>query len=93
MKKATRHLPSLRAPLFTMVASNDNVAAFSYWQGGSYTSYSENGRYSSSYSYDVLGQIRESRASYKLKKNGALSYWHIQFSPQRTRPLFVYTIH
>lgn len=64
-----------------------------YWQGSLYTSYSENGRFRSAHSFDVLGNLRESKASFSLKKTGLLSYWRVQFSPQRGRPLFTYTIH
>mgnify|MGYP003575424413 FL=1 len=63
-----------------------------YWEGLSYTSYSENGRIRSTHSFDVQGQFRETRTSFALKKNGVLSNWRIQVSSQRTRPLFVFIL-
>jgi len=92
--KPMRSWESMRpaAPILTNVI-NGNLASFSYWQGGSYTSYSENGRFRSTHSFDVQGQLRESRASFSLRSKGALSYWRIQLSAQRSRPLFIYTIH
>jgi hypothetical protein len=79
------------APLFTNLPAG-NIPSSTYWEGVSYTSYSENGRFTSTHSFDVQGQLRESRASFSLKKSGVLSKWRVQFSAQRTRPLFVYTI-
>ena len=67
--------------------------AIPYWQGSSYTDFSENGRIKTTVSFDVHGQIRESVSSINLKSTGALSYWRIQISPRRTRPMLVYTIH
>ena len=61
-----------------------------YWEGLSYTSYSENGRIRSTHSFDVQGQFRETRTSFVLMRHGVLSNWRIQFSSQRTRPLFVF---
>lgn len=81
------------SPRFMQVSTNEIQNAYSYWLGAMYTSYSENGRFRTTHMFDVQGQLRESRASYSLKKNGALSYWRVQISPQRTRPLFIYTIH
>jgi hypothetical protein len=82
-----------RAPVFVNIPTNNAFTTTSYWQGASYTSYSENGRFRSTHSFDVQGVLRESRASFSLKKNGALSFWRVQFSPQRSRPHFIYTIH
>jgi hypothetical protein len=64
-----------------------------YWQGSTYTNFSENGRIKSTLSFDSHGQIRESFSSINLRKTGALSYWRIQISPRRAQPVFVYTIH
>jgi hypothetical protein len=90
-------IPPLRwlrtAPRFNQVSTNTMQNAYSYWLGASYTSYSENGRFSATHLWDVQGRLRESRASFSLKKNGALSWWRVQISPQRTRPLVIYTIH
>lgn len=87
--------PNLRwlrnAPVFTNLPMN-NRSSSTYWEGVSYTSYSENGRFRSTHSFDVLGQLRESRASFSLKKSGMLSKWCVQLSAQRSRPLFIYTI-
>lgn len=80
------------APVFTNLPMGANTPAGTYWEGMSYTSYSVNGRFRSTHSFDVQGQLRESRASFSLKKSGILSKWCVQFSAQRTRPLFVYTI-
>src|SRR5690349_14758199 len=74
-----------------MTVSHDNVS--SYWQGSSFTNFSENGRIKSTMSFDIHGQIRESFSSINLKKSGVLSYWRIQFSSRRTHPVIVYTIH
>lgn len=78
------------APRFSTVFGNSS--ALSYWQGVSYTSYSENRRISGIHSFDVQGQLRESRTQFLLKKRGIFSKWSVQFSPQRSRPFFVYTI-
>lgn len=86
--KSIRH-----TPVFVTLPAGNVFTTTSFWQGASYTSYSENGRFRSTHSFDVQGILRESRASFSLKKNGALSYWRVQFSPQRSRPLFIYTIH
>lgn len=64
-----------------------------YWQGTSYTNFSENGRLRSTLMFDIHGQLRESSSSINLKKTGALSYWRIQFSPRRSQPVLVFTIH
>ena len=65
----------------------------SYWQGAGYTSYSENGRIRTTHLFDATGILRETRSSISLKRAGRLSYWRIQYSPQRLRPLIIYTIH
>jgi hypothetical protein len=78
-----------RAP--SIALSQDH--AIPYWQGSSYTYFSENGRIKTTVSFDVHGQLRESFSSINLKSTGALSYWRIQFSPRRTQPMLVYTIH
>lgn len=65
----------------------------SYWQGAGYTSYSENGRIRTTHLFDATGVLRETRSSISLKREGRLSYWRIQYSPQRLRPLIIYTIH
>jgi hypothetical protein len=87
--------PNLRwlmnAPVFTTLPMG-NLSSSAYWQGVSYTSYSENGRFRSTHSFDVQGQLRESRASFSLRKSGVLSKWAVQLSAQRSRPLFTYTI-
>jgi hypothetical protein len=77
---------------FISFPGSDTQSSFSYWMGSSYTSHSENGRFRSTHLFDVLGHLRESRASVSLRKSGPLSYWRIQISPQRHRPLFIYTI-
>jgi hypothetical protein len=64
-----------------------------YWQGASYVNYSENGRLKTTMSFDAQGMLRDSFSSINLKKDGVFSYWRIQISAQRTRPMFVYTIH
>jgi hypothetical protein len=93
MKQLPLNLRWLKcAPVFTNLPMGGNTASSTYWEGVSYTSYSENGRFRSTHSFDVQGQLRETRTSFSLKKNGTLSKWCVQFSPQRTRPLFVYTI-
>ena len=79
--------------VLSFVPAGNSQQSFTYWQGSSYTSYSENGRLRNTYCFDVQGQLRESRTTFSLKKRGVLSYWHIQFSLHRTRPLFIYTIH
>jgi hypothetical protein len=79
-------------PSLVNFQGSDTHASFSYWVGSSYTSYSENGRFSSTHLFDVQGRLRESRASVSLRKSGPLSYWRVQISPQRHRPLFIYTI-
>jgi hypothetical protein len=83
---------SRKAPAFAVIPAF-NQPDVSYWQGSTYTSYSENGRLRSTHSFDVQGQLRETRASFSLKKSGVLSWWRIQFSSQRNRPQFIYTIH
>lgn len=91
MKQLPPNLRWLRnAPVFTTLPMGMSSSA--YWQGVSYTSYSENGRFRSTHSFDVQGQLRESRASFSLRKSGVLSKWAVQLSAQRSRPLFVYTI-
>lgn len=75
----------------SIVLQQDNGLA--YWQGSSYTNFSENGRIKSTMSLDIHGQIRESFSSINLRKSGVLSYWRIQFSPKRASPVLVYTIH
>jgi hypothetical protein len=89
--------PDLRwlkpVPVLTNFQTDQHQPSSHYWQGVTYTSFSENGRFRSTHSFDNQGVLRESRASFSLKKSGALSWWRIQFSPQRSRPLFVYTIH
>jgi hypothetical protein len=80
------------APVFMNLPAGGNTFSSAYWEGVSYTSYSENGRFRNTHSFDVQGQLRESRASYSLKKNGMLSKLRVQFSSQRNRPLFAYTI-
>jgi hypothetical protein len=83
-------------PIFyrkTPVIINSQDNALPYWQGSSYTNFSENGRLKNTLSFDIHGQLRESFSSINLKKSGVLSYWRIQFSPIRTRPMLVYTIH
>jgi hypothetical protein len=80
-------------PMLNTFYGDQPSNAFTYWQGMTYTRYSVNGRFKSTYLFDVQGTLRESRASYSLKKSGILSYWRVQFSPQRTRSLLTYTIH
>jgi hypothetical protein len=93
MQKAGSDLSWVRTtPVLTTVSSDLSVPAVTYWQGMSYTRYSANGRFRSTYLFDVQGTLRESRASYSLKKTGILSNWRVQFSPQRNRPQFIYTI-
>lgn len=92
MKQLPPNLRWLRnAPAFTTLPMG-NLSSSTYWQGVSYTSYSENGRFRSTHSFDVQGQLRESRASFSLRKSGTLSKWCVQLSAQRSRPLFIYTI-
>jgi hypothetical protein len=80
-------------PVFALPSTDYANATAPYWQGVTYTRYSEDGRFKSTYLFDVQGTLRESRASYSLKKSGILSYWRVQISPQRSRPQFIYTIH
>jgi hypothetical protein len=79
-------------PTLVTFPGSEVQSAFSYWQGSSYTSYSGNGRIRSTHLFDVQGQLRESRASISLRRKGILSNWRVQFSPQRTSPLFIYMI-
>jgi hypothetical protein len=81
------------APRLTSLPWGHYTTAGAYWQGSSYTSYSENGRVTSTYTFDTQGQLRESKTSVSLRKRGMLSYWQVQFSPQRSRPLLIYNIH
>jgi hypothetical protein len=76
--------------LNTIITGSNSSSA--YWEGTSYTSYSENGRLRATHSFDIQGQLRESRTYLSLRKTGALSNWSIQIIPQRNRPLFVYRI-
>jgi hypothetical protein len=62
----------------------------SYWCAAGYTSYSHNGRVRTVHFFDATGILRETRSSISLKRD---SRWRIQFSPQRSRPLIVYTLH
>jgi hypothetical protein len=80
------------SPRLTTVLSDHSTPAFNYWQGASFTSYSENGRIVSTNSFDVQGQLRETRTSFILRKRGLLSNWRVQISSQRNRPYFIYTI-
>jgi hypothetical protein len=90
MKGNPPDLRSIRtAPVFSTIPYTN----LSYWQGGGYTSYSENGRIRTTHLFDATGILRETRASISLKRAGRLSYWRIQYSPQRLRPLIIYTIH
>jgi hypothetical protein len=95
--KFKNHGPDLRwnrtTPIFTSFVGSSLESSFSYWQGASYTTFSRNGRLRTTNLFDVHGQLRETRSSVSLKKSGVLSYWRLQISPQRTRPLLVYTIH
>jgi hypothetical protein len=77
------------SPSFATIPYTDHC----YWQGAGYTSYSENGRIRTTHLFDVTGMLRETRSSISLRREGRLSYWRIQFSPQRNRPLIIYTIH
>ena len=77
----------------TTLTSDNFISSNSYWQGATYTSYSENGRIRTTHSFDVAGVLRETKSSISLRREGRWSYWRIQFSTQRTRPYFVYTIH
>jgi hypothetical protein len=79
-------------PTLVNFPGSEIQSSFSYWVGSSYTSYSENGRFRNTYLFDVQGRLRESRASVSLRKSGPLSYWRVQISPQRHRPMFIYTI-
>jgi hypothetical protein len=79
-------------PYLTTISSDQSASTGTFWHGMTYTSYSVNGRFRSTYLFDVQGVLRESRASYSLKKSGMLSHWRVQFSPQRSRPMFTYTI-
>jgi hypothetical protein len=83
---------SVRCTPFIQNMSTDYAAAALFWQGASYTNYSENGRLRSTHTFDVHGQLRETRASFSLKKRGLLSLWRIQVSSRRNSPLFIYTI-
>ncbi len=85
--KAIRTTPTMVNP------QNTTSQFFSYWQGALLTSYSGNGRFRATHSFDMQGLLRETRASFSLKKSGVLSYWRIQLSSVRTRPLLTYTIH
>lgn len=89
--------PDLRwnrtTPLFVNFYGSSIESSFSYWQGAAFTTFSRNGRIKTTNLFDVHGQLRETRSSVSLKKTGVLSYWRLQISPQRTRPLLVYTIH
>jgi len=85
--RATRQVLVLRSP------ASDPLASSSYWQSGTYTTYSENGRIRTTHIFDINGQLRESRPSVSLRKSGALSYLRVQFSFQRQPTLFTYTIH
>ncbi len=82
-----------KTPAVVNVQGIDATHSFSYWQGSSFTTWSENGRVKATYSFDHQGSLRESNASISIRKSGLLSWWRIQFSPQRTRPFVVYTIH
>jgi hypothetical protein len=64
--------------------------AFTYWQGGSFTSFSENGRVVSTSSFDVQGQIRETHTTIRLVKTGMLSNFRFQISTDRNRPAFLF---
>jgi hypothetical protein len=93
--RARKEMPSyqsIRSTPSFQVPSLENSISSPYWQGASYTSYSENGRLRSIHTFDVQGQLRETRASFSLKKNGILSSWRIQVSSRRNSPLFIYTI-
>lgn len=90
MKGTAPDMRSIRnAPIF----SNIPYTNLSYWHGAGFTSYSENGRIRTTHLFDATGILRETRASISLKRAGRLSYWRIQSSPQRLRPLIIYTIH
>jgi hypothetical protein len=79
-------------PVFVTFTGSDTQSTFGYWMGSSITRYSANGRFTSTNVFDVNGQLRETRSSIRLQKKGILSSWKVQFSPQRSRPLFIYTI-
>ena len=94
MKQSLSSLDGIRStPRFTSIPSGIRMTTTSYWEGLTYTNFSENGRLSSTYSFDMQGQLRETRTSILLRKSGAFSNWTIQFAPQRSnKALFVYRI-
>jgi hypothetical protein len=81
------------APYLNTIPAAGFFSSATYWQATSYNTYSGNGRIRTSHSFDVQGQLRESKASVSLRRTGILSYWRIQISPQRQRPQFIYVIH
>ena len=93
MKQSSPVLGARSSPGFATISSSIGMPATSYWEGRSYTSYSQNGRLSSTYSFDVQGQLRETRTSLLIKKSGVFSNWRLQFAPQQNhKALFVYKI-
>lgn len=81
------------SPTYNLLPANTaTTTGQGYWSSSSYRTVSDDGRFQSVHTFDTMGNLRESRASFSLGKRSVTS-WKIQISPQRNRPWLSYIIH